>query len=357
MRDACPCSRCRGPADDTERALHAAVRALRDYVEPARWPFFCSQLDQVALFGAIDDVRLSAICEVDAAAIAQQRSVEWEYAAAKEARLHQLAGDAETRSRLLDAWQRRLAWRSALTEPATGFNDLRLNCYGRSLLVRVPASLESYLVLFEVFLAEPYRELPPVKRIYDLGAHVGLAALYLHALQPRAELICVEPVAAAAELVEHNLSRNGVPHQVLHCAIGAGNDPIVFNVCPAATSLSARHALSDLAGRPLGALTSAPTRVECRAFADVVTGSDYGIKIDIEGAEHDLRAAPQVVASARWLVGELHLGPAIVPVERASELPRLLAQHGLLELDGPGVFGNSVTYAFRCLRPTRLFAR
>jgi len=357
MRDACPCSRCRGNADDTERTLHAAIRALRDYVERSRWPFFCSQLDQVALFGASDDALLAQICEVEPAAIAQQRAVEWEYAAAKEARLHQLAGDVTTRARLLDYWQRRLEWRRELVAPAVEFHDLRLNCYGRSLLVRVPASLESYLVLFEVFLAEPYRDLPPVRRIYDLGAHVGLAALYLHAQQPRAELVCVEPVAAAAELLEHNLARNGVPHRVLRCAVGVGRDQMPFNVCPAATSLSARHPLGDLAGRPLGALTSTTTTVACQSFADVVTGTDYGIKIDIEGAEHDLLATPQTVANARWLVGELHLGPAIVPTERALELPQLLAQHGLLELDGPGVFGNSVTYAFRCLRPTRLFAR
>jgi hypothetical protein len=46
--------------------------------------------------------------------------------------------------------------------------------------------------------------------------------------------------------------------------------------------------------------------VQVLPFDKIVSGSDYGLKIDIEGAEACLVDYPSVIKNAAWIVGELH---------------------------------------------------
>jgi hypothetical protein len=86
-------------------------------------------------------------------------------------------------------------------------------------------------------------------------------------------------------------------------------------------------------------------------FEELLEGRDFGIKIDVEGAEHGLVLHPDLVARARWLVGELHLGPRIVPSAEARAFETLLHRtFERVELGPPGVCGDTLTYAIRAAR-------
>jgi FkbM family methyltransferase len=77
--------------------------------------------------------------------------------------------------------------------------------------------------LHEVWIREIYRV--PLKQniaiIVDLGANIGLTALWLATHYGCNQLIAVEPVRANAELARRNLEQNGVCVEVIEAAVGA----------------------------------------------------------------------------------------------------------------------------------------
>ncbi len=65
-------------------------------------------------------------------------------------------------------------------------------------------------IFYEVFLEKAYRQISPTnsgeKVIVDLGAHVGLAALYFITNDPTARLFCIEPDPENFRLLSVNLA-------------------------------------------------------------------------------------------------------------------------------------------------------
>ncbi|MFH1807697.1 MAG: class I SAM-dependent methyltransferase [Pseudomonadota bacterium] len=352
----CPCPRCADMATADEHTRHRAIRSLLDYVAVDRRAFFASQLDQLSVLGERDDTLLEQICELTPGAIAPLRLDELGYATHLAEQLDALAGDAPTRERLRHYWQLRLDWRDHLRTTVQERHSLRLELRGRSWHVEVPASLDSYLLLFEIFLSQPYRGMPAVPVVYDLGANIGLSALYFHAHLPQARLVCVEPVAENLAFLEENLRRNGIAAEVRAEAVAAEDGELALQVCTQAPSLSSRFALRDLASDSLAALSTERRVVPARSLRSLLTEDQAGIKLDIEGGEHALASLGDAFASARWVAGELHVGPGLSPPERAFDLLAQLARDAELDVAVPGVFGDTVTYTFRAVRPFRLRA-
>ena len=65
-----------------------------------------------------------------------------------------------------------------------------------------------------------------IKTILDLGANVGMAAVYLHKQFPGAQIACVEPSPANTELLKKAFTLNGISGQVFEAAIGAEDGTI-----------------------------------------------------------------------------------------------------------------------------------
>ncbi len=73
----------------------------------------------------------------------------------------------------------------------------------------------------EVFEHEYYRLRlrPPPATILDLGANIGLAAIYFARLFPAARIACVEPMPENLRLLRQNLELNGVDAKVISAAV------------------------------------------------------------------------------------------------------------------------------------------
>ncbi len=84
----------------------------------------------------------------------------------------------------------------------------------------------------EVFEHEYYR-VPlarPPATILDLGANIGLAAIYFSRLFPGAELACVEPIPANLRLLAHNLRLNDTRAAVIPAAADANDGRVTMEM-------------------------------------------------------------------------------------------------------------------------------
>jgi FkbM family methyltransferase len=67
-----------------------------------------------------------------------------------------------------------------------------------------------------------------VRTILDLGANIGLAAVYFHQLYPQAKIACVEPSPQNAAILKEIVARNELPVEVLPYAIGPERSTVQF---------------------------------------------------------------------------------------------------------------------------------
>lgn len=173
--------------------------------------------------------------------------------------------------------------------------EIRFCIRGKIINIAYPANLVSVGLLWEVFAEEVYHIEDPVERIYDFGANIGLSAMYFHLLYPRAELVCVEPMEENLRLLGRNLDSNNISAELIRAAAGKveGQATLFFS--------DQSHALPSLHTKQ-----SQARQVSMLPFDKIVSGSGYGLKIDIEGAEADLAEFPSIVENAAWIVGELH---------------------------------------------------
>jgi FkbM family methyltransferase len=349
----CPCVSCAADPTTSLARGHASLRALAAYVPAHHRAALAAHVDQRALWGQEDDDTLSRVLDVAVSDIHVHRHHEWDSGAWAESQLDDLAVDRPTRERLREAWRRRLDWRTGPASTAAHPVELNVRAHGRQLSVTCPDTVESYLVLFEVFLSGCYRGVSGVPGIYDLGAHVGMAALWFHSLLPRAEVVCVEPLRENLAYLEENLRRNRVPSRVVPAAVSDHDGEMTLHACGAMTGLSGVAPLRHVAGTGWAGLVFEPRVVPCVDAGVLVRGLGYGLKVDIEGSEHALAARPRVFTDAAWVVGELHLGPSVVPLERAGDLVAVLERAFDVTLDGPGTLGDTVTYLVRAWRPGR----
>ncbi|HEX2648695.1 MAG TPA: FkbM family methyltransferase [Burkholderiales bacterium] len=147
-------------------------------------------------------------------------------------------------------------------------------------------------------------ELSP-RVIFDIGGNIGAAARYLACRFPQAELHSFEPVPDNLRLMEHNLE--GTRVQSHRYGLGGESGEFEFHTPAAApedVSGFSRFGSADASSRKV----RAPIRAVPEALRELGLGSVDLIKIDIEGAEHDVIAAfpDDILAQTVWVYGELH---------------------------------------------------
>src|SRR5262249_5339202 len=82
--------------------------------------------------------------------------------------------------------------------------------------------ISDWIVLRGVWSYQDYFH-PLIRRcrtILDVGANAGIAAVWLKALIPEAELACVEPDPRNLSLARLNLDENGISAKIFDCAVG-----------------------------------------------------------------------------------------------------------------------------------------
>lgn len=169
-------------------------------------------------------------------------------------------------------------------------------------------------VISEVLRGEYDVELDrPPDTILDLGAHIGLVSLDFALRWPGAAVLSVEPDPGNFRMLERNLAAfpNVTP---LHAAVAREPGQGVLHAAQHPWDSSLRH-------RSPG---SVPVPVACHSLDSLVLGLGVDrvdlVKLDIEGAEHEVLAGSRLLGRIGTLVGEFHEDQAGVRPERFFSL-------------------------------------
>jgi FkbM family methyltransferase len=318
-RSHCLCKTCAAHPEHPYADAHALVRSLESVLKPEDVAICVCRLCQAGLL----DTPVSAFYDTGgltagAISIARQTIGDID---------HSQTLQAASIPYLIKEHSADRATRDLLTAAAFGGrNDLMFNKATRLAvrfeheisLIQSPGFVGLYS-LFEMIVRGSYKHVPmEVEYIYDLGACIGMAALYFHALYPSSKIICVEPAPPNLHYLQLNWQQNPAS---------------IFSIVP--------RALAKEAGALTLAMSSAPDMRNSSVFhisdhsqvsvcaitlSDVINREGpYGIKLDIEGAEFSLESEAHLLAGAEWIIGELHYGSFTNPADRW--LPRLLERH------------------------------
>lgn len=104
---------------------------------------------------------------------------------------------------------------------------------------------ETVALYREIFLDGCYEaaatELRPGDTVLDVGANIGLSALYFHRLCPTLRILCVEPQPLACAVLRANLEKFGVNATALEVAASDASGKLEFVSYPNNTVMSGVH--------------------------------------------------------------------------------------------------------------------
>ena len=154
--------------------------------------------------------------------------------------------------------------------------------------------------------------------ILDLGANIGLSAIYFARLYPESRIACVEPVPENLKLLIRNLRENVVEADVIAAAIDAKDGVVAME-----------YGAADYGHKIAAAATSVSLEVPSVSVPSIMRRLGWDriglVKIDIEGHESVLLSqACQWLADVDALCVEYHHHFA------EAELGRLARQFGFL---------------------------
>lgn len=136
--------------------------------------------------------------------------------------------------------------------------------------------------------------------VIDVGAHIGVFALYAAKRNPRGRVIAVEPAPLNLELLRENLSRNRAGNVVVH-AIGLSDRPGEAKL----------YSRGDHSMYSMAESTAGPVYTVARVRTlDELAGSEglsicHLLKIDVEKLELKvLEGAPKTLAITRQVIVE-----------------------------------------------------
>jgi FkbM family methyltransferase len=124
----------------------------------------------------------------------------------------------------------------------------RLTDHSDSEIVAEVAGINPHETRFlhdEIFVEESYLSGGVVLRqdsiIFDVGANIGMFALFVSARCPSASIFTFEPIPETFEKLRHNVTRHGVPGRLFQQAISDAERYATFNYYPAMSIMSCRE--------------------------------------------------------------------------------------------------------------------
>jgi FkbM family methyltransferase len=209
-----------------------------------------------------------------------------------------------------------------LYRPHQGRQDLTVRFQGRSIPVRVRGGSID-LELIRLILREDSEYRLPVsiqpRVIFDVGANIGITALYFACVYPKARIYCFEPLPDNVELLRYNTASfgnritvipKGLSNQIGSFPYRRSNDPVNFGG-------GGFHRLGHDQSQTLSLPVTTAGHV-CRELG--IRQVDV-FKIDTEGAELAvLQGIPlEILNQASALIGELHGVEDYAFLERLSQ--------------------------------------
>jgi FkbM family methyltransferase len=154
---------------------------------------------------------------------------------------------------------------------------------GQSILVNDDARFTLNEIYLDRIYDVPGADISSCRSVLDIGANVGIFALYVASRAPEATIHCFEPQSSNFELLRRNLARAGIRATGHQLAVSASSG---------AGYLSLRGSSVEYS---LGTAGDQSEKVECVEWDDLfrLAGLDCFdfVKMDIEGAERDILAA------------------------------------------------------------------
>lgn len=186
-------------------------------------------------------------------------------------------------------------WKSTLSFTAT------VSYFGRSSRFYFD-DLSDYGLFCELFIDSPYspEKYDKVTIIFDLGANVGVSALYFRLLYPDAHIHSFEPDPANLRQLKQNARYLG--NITIHDnAVGGENGEISFYVDPHRGSSSSTQKLRDRQREIKVETKTLDTLLEELAIDNIDI-----LKFDIEGSEEKVFTNFENYHKIRLLFGEIH---------------------------------------------------
>lgn len=161
-------------------------------------------------------------------------------------------------------------------------------------------------ILYEVLAFKSY-EIPvsvidpaSVTTIVDCGANIGLTALYFASKYPNARIVSIEPDPANFALLARNVAHEPRISTVQAAVVGRTREAVYLSQDRPAWG----NSIADASGGASTVKVDAVTIKElCERFA--LSRIDI-LKVDIEGGEEDVFAAPAFMNDVRYVMIELH---------------------------------------------------
>jgi FkbM family methyltransferase len=179
---------------------------------------------------------------------------------------------------------------------------IKLDFLSRSFSVTLRSSVELALIR-EVFLDHEYAHplVPGAVTVFDVGANIGMASIYLACLYPDATVYAFESAPAVyARLVEQV---RAFPQIVpCHMALSGTDGERVFYIHP--DSILSGSLIERIRGQEQ--VTIPARRISTMADEFGIDQVDV-LKFDIEGGERELFASAEDRARVNLLFGEVHL--------------------------------------------------
>ncbi|HBB73294.1 MAG TPA: hypothetical protein DC048_02480 [Planctomycetaceae bacterium] len=252
---------------------------------------------------------------------------------------------------------------------------------------------ETEIIYREIFTDRVYArhgiEIRDGDTILDIGANIGLFALFVNRTGARANLLCFEPAPATFAVLERNISRHALGHvRAFNAGIAGARGEAVLHFMPNFT-VSSSFRPDDSAEQAerneeftINALATSPNRLLAAAFgvlprfvqrpiaravmrayakrvavscplvsvSDVIREQGLArvdlLKIDAEGVEDEILAgiAPEHWPLVRQVTVEVHRGPG-----QLAAVESLLRSHGFLTVTeaSPASPAEPMVYARR----------
>jgi FkbM family methyltransferase len=209
--------------------------------------------------------------------------------------------------------------------------------------VYATSKLEARYIYDEVFRNDCYgvTDLPDPPFVVDVGANIGLFALFVKGRYPAAEILAFEPMPQSAALFRRNLALHELQAVVLH-EVALGQVPetaVPFTFYPRIPGNSTRHPEVKVAAKAALGETMPAKLVERLYQSQTVTVNVERLsaflpagrridllKIDVEGAELDVLLG---IDEVHWPL----VGRVVVEVHdqdgRVDSVCKILRDHGL----------------------------
>ncbi len=144
-----------------------------------------------------------------------------------------------------------------------------------------------------------------VRTVLDIGANIGVAAVYLASVFPEARVYAFEPSPDNVPLLRRNTEPFG-RIQALPVALGERDGTLEFFSSESASNFGGFSRFA--AGSDAARKTTVPMRHAGRQLAELGIGGADVIKIDVEGSEGEILGAlgDEFLSRTKYIAGELH---------------------------------------------------